>query len=75
MDVNEYTLECMVRLKLHEAREVSRRRALLATSRPPGWQKRLGTALIGLGVWLSARAAATVPTTSNDALLGHRSHG
>jgi hypothetical protein len=62
MDLNEYTLEMLVREKLTEARLLTARRALIERARPPrpSLRARLGAGLIALGVRLATGAAARV---------------
>ena len=79
MDMNGYILECMVRVKLQEIHEATRRRALRDASRRPRWRVRLGAALVTLGQWVSSSGdlpASLEGPHSDGALLRHgASHG
>ena len=77
MDVNEYTLEVLVREKLDEARAMTARRALVMDSRPARapLRARVGAALIALGERVGGPAAvrAGAPTPRAGASLPSRS--
>ena len=62
MDVNEYTLEMLVRERLAEARATRARQGLRARARSPrqGLRARVGVALIALGERLAGGPAPRV---------------
>ena len=79
MDVNEYTLEVLVREKLDEARALTARRALVMASRPARvpLRARVGAALIALGERVGGPAAlrAGVPALPRSCATPSASRG
>ena len=69
MEVNEYTLEILVREKLAEARAMTARRALVMGARPPRLplRARVGAALIALGERLGGPTAPRAGTPAPQA--------
>lgn len=66
MDIHEYVLEHLVRERLHDARSLSARHALILESRPPRvtLRARLGAALIALGERLAGTPVPLRPYAS-----------
>ena len=79
MEVNEYTLEILVREKLDDARAAAARRALVVGSRPPRvpLRARVGAALIALGERLGGATAprAGTPAPRESCATPGASHG
>ena len=79
MEVNEYTLEILVREKLDDARAMTARRALVMGARPPraALRARVGAALIALGERLGGPTApqAGTPAPQESCATPNASHG
>ncbi len=63
MDLNVYSVEKLVEVRLAELRAAGRRAALIESVRvgPRGMGAAVGGALIRLGHWLAQREAVTAP--------------